>query len=61
MDGEGGGGRSASVCVCGGAFRSYQILQSQIRVLLQEQPGLEFIKKFLLNLAEHEIFPAHKC
>ena len=25
------------------------------------KPGPEVIKKFMLNSAEHEIFPAHKC
>ena len=26
-----------------------------------ERPGPEVIKNFMLNLAENEIFPAHKC
>ena len=26
-----------------------------------EQSGPEVIKKIMLNSAEHEIFPAHKC
>ena len=26
-----------------------------------QSPGLEVIKKIMLNSAEHETYPAHKC
>ena len=30
-------------------------------IVTTPQPGPEVIKYFMLNLAEHEILPAHKC
>ena len=34
---------------------------SEARIHSGERPDPEVIKNFMLNSAEHEIFPAHKC
>ena len=42
---------------CKGYYRNI----SRLDLVCTRRLGLEVIKKFMLNSAEHEFFPAHKC